>query len=57
MNSVYGVRVFAMAGPKLWNMLPNHVKQFPCINSFKTALKLICLLKHLKTVFLLNISV
>ena len=28
-----------MAGPKLWNMLPNNVKQCSCIVSFKTALK------------------
>ena len=39
MNSVYGDRAFVMAGPKLWNMLPNNVKQCSCIVSFKTALK------------------
>ena len=36
---VYGDRAFVMAGPKLWNKLPNHAKKFPCVIAFKTALK------------------
>ena len=36
--SSYGERSFAMAGPKLWNQLPNNIKHGSDIASFKYVL-------------------
>lgn len=34
-----GYRVFAIAGPTLWNSLPNHVRSAPDLSVFKSRLK------------------
>ena len=39
-NSVtYGERAFSFSAPKLWNTLPNSVKNAPSLSTFKSALK------------------
>ena len=38
-RSNYGDRAFSVIGPKLWNNLPNEIKQCNSVISFKTALK------------------
>ena len=38
-NKRFGERMFAYAGPVLWNALPYHVKGSPNINSFKKSVK------------------
>ena len=38
-NKRYGDRAFSVAGPKLWNDLPEKVKNCNSVNSFKTSLK------------------
>ena len=35
----YGDRAFSVAGPKLWNALPEHIRTSNSVNIFKTALK------------------
>ncbi|XP_033110181.1 uncharacterized protein LOC117111377 [Anneissia japonica] len=35
----YGDRAFAVAGPKLWNSLPDYVRQAPSTGIFKSRLK------------------
>ena len=35
----YGSRAFSVAGPKLWNKLPNHIRSCLDINIFKSKLK------------------
>ena len=35
----YGDRAFSVAGPKLWNTLPDDLKNAPSVDSFKKALK------------------
>jgi hypothetical protein len=37
--ATYGDRAFSVAGPKLWNNLPSHVKACETVNAFKKALK------------------
>ena len=38
-QKVYGTRAFAVAGPRLWNKLPLHIKNSPTVSTFKTAIK------------------
>ena len=38
-TSAYGLRSFSYYGPKIWNMLPNHMKTITNISEFKTALQ------------------
>ena len=38
-NQKYGDRAFSVAGPKLWNSLPEHIRQSGSVDIFKTALK------------------
>ena len=35
----YGERAFSVAGPRLWNELPPHIKRLKTVPSFKSALK------------------
>ena len=35
----YGERAFSVAGPRLWNELPPHIKRLKTVSSFKSALK------------------
>ena len=34
-----GDKAFSVAGPRLWNNLPTHIRNSPTIDSFKTSLK------------------
>ena len=38
-TETYGARSFAVAGPKLWNELPLHIRKSQSTNQFKTLLK------------------
>jgi hypothetical protein len=38
-QKVYGSRAFGVAGPRLWNKLPLHIKNSPTVDAFKTAIK------------------
>ena len=38
-RSGYGDRSFSVAAPKLWNTLPNKIRESPSVNTFKSALK------------------
>ena len=35
----FGIRAFAVAGPKAWNQLPIHIRAWESVGSFKAALK------------------
>ena len=38
-NKLYGERAFATAGPKLWNSLPQDIRQSSSVEIFKSHLK------------------
>ena len=38
-NNKYGNRAFSRVGPKLWNLLPNEIRQEADTDEFKKALK------------------
>ena len=41
--STVGGRAFCVAGPQIWNSLPNHITSAETITTFRNRLKRICL--------------